>query len=235
MKKIILATLFTAIVGNIAFGQGEVVLANSSTSTTKIFTNNISNGQSTGQSGFAMPGSATAGYTFVLFVNTATNATGGVPSGLSSSATPWTGAGGWQLASFGGNGGDYAINGSLSGRIQGVDNGGSFAQIAGFGVGINANLELVGWNTAIGGSTLTSFTTAYNGQTAGLIYGYSGVANITLGDNGATVVNTGLFVAPSSGGITGFTLAPIAAAPEPSTMALAALGGASLLLFRRRK
>jgi hypothetical protein len=235
MKKLLLGILATVIVGNVAFAQGQLIIANTSSAGSKIFTNGVNGGQAPTQVGALMPGNATALYTFALFVNSTTNAVGTVPSALAPSLTPWTGAGGWSFASFGGNGGDYALNGALPGRIAGVDNAGAFASIAGFGVGINANVELIGWNNAVGGSTLATFMAAYTARTAGLYYGYSGVGNITLGDNGANIVNSFLFGSLANGQIGGFSMAPPIAVPEPGTMALVALGSASLLLFRRKK
>jgi hypothetical protein len=235
MKKIVLSILATVMVGNVAFSQGQLMLQNSSGGTTKIYTTDTVNGQSTGQIGSLIAGNATTLYTFALFVSSTVNASGGVPSALSPAATPWT-ASGWYFT------GDYANNTALAGRILGADNGGSYAAIAAGTVsgvslvaGVNANVELIGWNTAIGGTTLSSFETAYNNHVAGLYYGYSGVANNTLGDSGATVNNSSIFVSPSLGGITGFTLAPVAPVPEPCTMALLGLGGLSLLAIRRRK
>ena len=58
---------------------------------------------------------------------------------------------------------------------------------------------------------------------------------LTAGD-GAGVSTPSLFgtTSPFSPGFTLGLVAPVAAVPEPGTMALAALGGASLLLFRRK-
>jgi hypothetical protein len=228
MKKILLGILTIVTAANYASAQGEVQLQNTSTSTSKIFTNGVAGGQSTVQVGAVAPGNATMLFTFALFVSTTTNAVGSTPSAVAPSTTPFSSAS-WNFTS------DYATNTALTGRIAGVDNGLGYEVINGLAAGINANLELIGWNTAVGGSTLASFMAAYNSQAAGLFYGYSGVANITLGDNGANYLNSYPFISPSSGGITGFTLAPLLTVPEPGTMALAALSGASLLLFRRRK
>jgi hypothetical protein len=232
MKKLILGLLATALVGNYAFAQGQLQLQNSSSAPSKIYATSTANGQSTSQVGSVIAGNATTLYTFALFVSSTVNSVGSVASTLTPSMTPWS-ASGWYFT------GDYAANTIFSGRIQGVDNNGTYAAIAAGTVpgvslvaGVNANVELIGWNTAIGGTTLSSFETAYNSGAAGLYYGYSMVGNITLGDDGATVNNTPIF--GGSGGITGFTLAPVMI-PEPCTMALLGLGGLSLLVIRRRK
>jgi len=235
MKKIMFGIVASVIVGNVAFGQGQVNFVNTSSTAQKIFLSGTVGGQTTTQVGAQLPGSATTSYTFALFVNTALNGTAGVPSTLTPSATPWTGAGGWNSAN---GGGEYALNTALTGRLLGVDNAAGTVTLTGYAVGANANFEVIGWNTAVGGSTVTSFVNAYNQDSGSLVWGYSGVANITLGDNGVTLANLGLFGAASGGGMSGFTLAPeaIVATPEPSSLALAGLGGFGMLMaFRRKK
>jgi hypothetical protein len=226
-------------VASYSFGQGQIQFYNSSSAATKMWVTTTINAQSTAQvtTGNAlMAGSATTSYTFLLFVNSTTNSGVASPN-VSGTATPWSTAG-WAAT------GDYGLNGALGGRFTGVDNGGSYEVIPSglfaninLVAGIYGNFEIIAWNTAVGGANLGTFETAYNtSQTSniGLVFGYSGVANVELGDNGATIPNSNPFGA-ATGQITGFTLAPVAPIPEPSTMLLAGLGGLSLLLIRRRK
>ena len=105
---------------------------------------------------------------------------------------------------------------------------------------------IVGWSANEGANWLTVSNELYNGTlltTAGswfgvsaLAYNYAGV----LGGSPAPVTVWGTSAVTGlagSGGLTGIVLNPVTVVgvPEPSTMALAGLGGASLLLFRRRK
>lgn len=92
--------------------------------------------------------------------------------------------------------------------------------VAGSVVGNNA-IYLVAWSSAYADPTAAAAANAAVGWSK--VFTYSAVASIGT---------PGTFAAA---GYTPFGVNSIAATPEPSTMALAALGGASLLLFRRRK
>lgn len=234
MKKVILGAIAIVALSNYSFAQGEVQINNTSTAGTKIFVNAVNGGQSAGQSGSLLTG-ASGAYTFELFYNTQANPAAGTPN-VADSATPWLTAG-WVDAGAA----DQGLNTGTSGRINDAGNIGFVVlpTSASTAVGVQANLELIGWNTAIGGSTLSSFETAYTAALATqstLQYGYSAVANILLGNNSAP--GNSNFFAPGSGGVSGFTLGqvtPVAPTPEPATMALAGLGGLSLLALRRKK
>lgn len=107
--------------------------------------------------------------------------------------------------------------------------------VQGLSAGTTANFVVLAWSSNIG-STLASFESwlASPNLVAGQTYyiGESAVGSQTAG-NGGSIPNPGLFGTVSPG-ISGFTLG-LVTVPEPGTMALAALGGASLLLFRRKK
>jgi len=101
-------------------------------------------------------------------------------------------------------------------------------QVQGLSSGVSYSLIAVGWNASSSGiSALTGAT--YTAIGWGNMISY--LTGSSLSDpNGQTTFN--------GDGLVKFGVAPLAAGgpvPEPSTMALAALGGASLLLFRRRK
>ena len=107
-------------------------------------------------------------------------------------------------------------------------------------VGVNENWVLVAWTTSLG--TWSDIQTALqNGNANNLTgSGYLGWSTIGNGAAGAASPAPALIIEGSPSPIIpgGFTLLGVSAAapvPEPSTLALAALGGASLLLFRRRK
>jgi hypothetical protein len=230
MKKTIF--VLTAIIGLTlqSFGQGQLVFANGSTS--KVFTNSTASSTS----GIGVNISGAGNYIFALFYNAVTNSSS--TAGVSASATPWN-SGGWSMA----DGSGYATNTGSAGRISGVVNP-LYTSISALAPGIFPNLEIIGWNTEGGTiNTLSDFETAYAaalaqnvGVFSGLYYGYSSVGSIQLG-NGTAPLNSNL-MGISTGQIGAFTLGQVLGVtptPEPGTMALAALGGASLLLFRRRK
>lgn len=122
-----------------------------------------------------------------------------------------------------------ATNTSTAGRFSASSpNADSSTTIPTIAAGNTAQFVVVGWSASLG-TTLAQLEADYNTGIGFL--GQSVVSGpISLG-NGGTLPTPALFggVAPS---IQGFTLASV---PEPATMALAAIGGASLLLFRRRK
>lgn len=127
-----------------------------------------------------------------------------------------------------------AANSATAGRFlplsPNADGSTTIPTVAG---GTTAQFLVVGWSANLGSTLLDARNAFTAGQTAGFI-GQSVISGpISLG-NGGSLPTPALFggVAPS---IQGFTLGSIVAVPEPGTLALAALGGASLLMFRRKK
>jgi hypothetical protein len=179
--------------------QGEVNFGNLLYTPSRIWTNNVPNGWTPDLSG--TNAGTTAGwisgprgtYMFALFSapTTVTTVEGG---------TPWTDAN-WAFT------GNYATNAVPFGRIIGNYNPDNSVTIPGYAPGSSASLVVIGWNTAVGGSTLTSFETAWNQHAAGLYYGCSSVANIQLG-NGDSIPDVTIFGA-STGQIEGFVMAPV--------------------------
>jgi len=228
MKKLILIGLTTGFVALNSFGQGQLFIGN--TSTSKISTNGVT--ATVGMTGGSvMPGNSSppgTAYEFAAYaywtgsLNTSTNS--GTTAGVAGVLTPWANSS-WELVGYG-------TNTTGSGRLGDTGVLG-YETVANIPVGVYATIELIGWNVAVGGSDISAFTTAYNANTAGLLFGASLAGSILLG-NGTVPPNTTI-LGTGAGNIAGFTLGTVAAVPEPSTMALAALGGASLLLFRRRK
>ena len=235
MKKITLIALaISALTVQQSFGQGQIVFANSATAGSKIYTNTAA---STSQGGTLISGAGS--YTFALFAyytgSASTSTNSSTTPAASLSTTPWNN-GSWELVG-------YATNSATVGRIIAEDGGAGYLAVPNLGSGYYASMEIIGWNTAVGGSTVTSFNTAFNqalalstGTASSLLFGYSNVGSLLLG-NGTLPLNSNV-LGGAAGNIGGFTLGTVigtAPVPEPSTMALAALGGASLLLFRRRK
>lgn len=126
--------------------------------------------------------------------------------------------------------GVIATNLASAGRI----NGGNGIAVSGAPLGGTGAVLVRGWSANLG-ATYAEALIAYNLGLGGFL-GSSAVAPNFLwgGDGGAGPVPA----SPVFGGVSGIqsgvqlTYAPV---PEPSSMVLAGLGAASLLLFRRRK
>jgi len=209
MKKLL---TLAALLGTAAmsFGQGYVNFQNLSTS--RVSTN-----------GTLMAAAPVGTWYYALLVATSTQNT------ISADYA------GWQLAAMG-------TNTALAGRLTGnnADNNGA-VQIPGFGTSATADFAVVGWSSNIG-SDWNSFRAFWNNGShdTGAAAGSSGWA-------GTSVVAQDIALAPflgpynsmfgpaSAGAIPGFNLSFVAAVPEPSTIALAGLGAAALVIFRRRK
>ena len=105
------------------------------------------------------------------------------------------------------------------------------------------NFLLVGWSASVGTNwAQVSAELTANSWIANGFFGVSALGNsyAGAGPNSLSAVSIFGVTANAPGGLAnGITLFSVTAGggpvPEPSTMALAALGGASLLLFRRRK
>lgn len=108
--------------------------------------------------------------------------------------------------------------GFLTGTGAGLFLGGTVT-VAGTPAGSVAHLQVDIWNTAFGSTFAAASASAQNNAWA-----QSPILNITL---------TGAPSPPAS--LTGITSMSLNAVPEPSSLALAGLGAAALLVFRRRK
>jgi len=106
--------------------------------------------------------------------------------------------------------------------------------------GATVNTVLVGWSSNLGSSWATvenelanwsadGIANAYFGTS--IVGSYTGVASPGPGNPIFGAVNSGLIANPSSSPMQ----IDLLQVPEPGTMALAALGGASMLLFCRKK
>ena len=221
MKKTIIA-LAVAVTAISSFAQGHVNFVNGST--TRVSTNSTVNylGSSlvNGTVGTA-PGSsaAPAGYLYALLAQSYT-------SGPTVSATLGNVlSGGWTFTGL------LGTNALAAGSINGVADATSTAGLA---LASGNQFVIVGWSaTLLGLNSWSAFSTALLNATF-TNGGYVGISSVGTG-TGIASPPQALFI--GTGITTGFTLfsTTVSAVPEPGTMALAALGGASLLLFRRKK
>ena len=221
MKKLILAAFALTTAASV-FAQGTVA-----------FNNNVAG---TVRTHIYMP--LTTAPTFSQIGNGTSDTTAG--------ATSWAGfslmgsggllppyAPGTTLASLIGAPGSGAAEGSLTpGNVTTTFRTGlgagfiaattaTFAQV---GLDSPATLEMVAWDNASG--LYPTWTQAFPAWTKGLIAaGEGGRFNATLGGTGAN---------PNIVGSQSFNLYFAVAVPEPSTFALAGLGLAALVAFRRR-
>jgi len=120
--------------------------------------------------------------------------------------------------------GAYGTNQSPAGRFT----GGNGVAVTGWGAGVTMQYEIAGWSASLGATFNPAWLTqAPDG------FGLSAVGTGAAG--GATsagvLPNYNLF--GGTGLTSGFTI--VTTVPEPTSMALAGLGAAALLIFRRRK
>jgi hypothetical protein len=200
-----LTTLALLAVAAASFAQGIVNFGNSST--TLISANGVS-----------MPGSATSTFYFAIFM---------APSGTVTADFQTIPTGGFTDAAWGNALYTTVNHASAAGRLATTA---AAAQIPGFAGGSTADFIVRGWS-ANAGATYAEALASYGAGLQGALFGTSRIGNNIVLSDGAGIPVTTLF---GVGGnqIGGFNLVPV---PEPSSMALAGLGAASLLIFRRRK
>jgi len=113
--------------------------------------------------------------------------------------------------------------------------GGNGVAVTGWAPGATMFYEIAAWDVATGGASFKSAWVNANGTAAssGLpsLFGLSAIASGAAGGGPNALPPLPLF-GGASGLTSGFTLQGV---PEPTSMALAGLGAAALLIFRRRK
>jgi len=221
MKKIIaLSLVAVSLAATSSFGQGYF---------------QFTSGKSQAYDGFTTAGvSALSTSVNVSFLWAAASTTPHIASLLTS--TPKTGSSTTQEAYSVATAWSTILDGQFTVAVNSGTSATVVAPTSGTGV-INYNSGLsFGVTGTTAGTTYTiyeiswptTYATPAAAQTAGAAVGWSAPAQYTTVNSiGTANLTAGLF--PSFGT---FVPAPI---PEPATMALAAIGGASLLLFRRRK
>jgi len=224
MKKVLTTIALAAVVASSSYAQGLVFFSNQNN--TKISTNSAPNGA---QSGTATGASS---YYYALFYSTTLTAVGGSSAAVSGTNGAYAfNTAGWSDSTLigtnsGATSGRFASSTADSGNNSAVNN------LAGVTA---AQFVIVGWSANIG-NTVASLVAWYNAGNPN-VTGWVGESAVT---GAITTGNGGTQVTPATMGISapqtpGFGLGEVIGAPEPGTMALAAIGGASLLLFRRKK
>jgi hypothetical protein len=246
MKKTLITTLALAALVASSYGQGFVLFSNGGRLVT---VNSSPGGASTG----SMPIAPTTGanFYFALYYSAAATTVNGSSAAVLPGATPLTvgsyvfSDANWTfdnpVGTTGYLGPAYATNSQAVGKFAStvMDVNNSVQTLLPFTTA--AQFVVLGWSGLSNG--VTPITTV--GQLAGwynsgsvMSGGYIGetiVSGAILPSLGGASPAAALFGAVGGGLLNAFTLGQISTIPEPTTLALAGLGGLSLLLFRRRK
>jgi len=222
MKKLAIILSLAAVAAT-SYGQGYVTVAGTeqnSTNTT-LLTSGYTGGSANGSGTFGAIGGTGTGQAYLVALLTTT---------ASSPSTAFYGnanaVGAWT------NTGTLGANNTFAGRLTiGSDYATSQGAAA---VGTTQDWLLLAWS-ANEGSLATVLANLANGG-GWAAAGYVGWSVIGTGAAGAAPSALPLTIEGTASPIitTGFTLDTVPV-PEPATMALAAISGASLLLFRRKK
>lgn len=164
--------------------------------------------------GVAMPGSGTAAFNFAVFL--APSGTVGASGSSALFTDPL-----WQSAAA------YNVNGATAGRLV------SAQKDVGQAIGSIQDFLVRGWSANAGATWAEALAFWNNGSPSqNMFIGTSTIGNDILLGGGTTPIST-LFGAGANQ-VTAFNMGLVTAIPEPTSMVLAGLGAASLLLFRRR-
>jgi hypothetical protein len=240
MKKNILTIMALTVIVTSGISQGLVNFSGGTSAATRMSTNSVVGGQSTG-----LTTGGPSLYYFALFASSSQSSINGSTNGVSGLSGNYvfnnpgggTASTGWILVGIATNNSsagrfNAGSQGTTSGGQGGLNSDGSLT-VQGINGAANANFVTVGWLSTGIGTTLASLVSWYNAGAQGGWVGQSAIATgLLLGDGGNTATPNPFGTAPGQVGGILLGLTPV---PEPGTMALAALSGASLLLFRRRK
>jgi len=240
MKKLLTIAAFVGAV-TLSYGQGQVNFSAGSTAASRPSTNSVSGGAITGQQGAWASGYQ---YYYALFVADSTITSAGTAS--STGALDPTLTAGWSVVSWnagnpaGATGIAYATN-TTAGRFTGNPTSDDVF-VAGRAGGSQASFIVVGWSSQVAGQDWIAAkswidSVILTGSAPGGISGWTGASgvatSVTLGSGGLTT--PGNIFGSSPGQVNTPMFLQLQPVPEPSTFALAGLGAAALLIFRRRK
>lgn len=227
MKKLIITVSVVAAVFT-CFGQGYVDFRNNTGQ--NVSTNNTVDiyGNPTALTGSGLTfGNATApqGYYYVLLMQPYLGGPTNNPTASTLLSGGWlfVGIGATNVTNPGRLGGGAAAL-TLNNDPAGVTN--QFV-VAGWSSNIATN-GLAGWMTVSNELSLGSWTTLNN------LPGYFGISQVGTGIGSSSSASPELLFGGATGIQTGWNL-DLVPVPEPGSLALAGIGGLSLLLFRRRR
>jgi len=222
MKKTLTLLAVFAIGASVTYGQGLITILNT---TVVAYTNGVVSGKASG----------TGAFNFEVLCSSDSTLAGTTANqiyGSSSAFALWT-----DTTVSGANG--YGLNaGHITPGANQAATGWAAAQSSSV-LSAPDSYIIVGWSAAYGNWATVSSEISAGSLAVGGFFGVTAAGYQSAGGNGYSAVAlwgnpTGI----SGGGLTGsanqIVMNSVVSAPEPGTMALAALGGASLLLFRRR-
>jgi len=244
MKKLVLTTLAIAGISGAAFAQGYVQWSTGPT-TQIIGATNSTTYNSYATLGAGAPAtaglapmstgvtttSATLVYYYELLYST-TEAT--APTSMTDLNNNWTATGLFQE------------NSASNGRMAPIGTSGATEEVDPSYAGGTIYLMIVGWSADLGTTFGTSstgvdgilsswITQAANFNTTASYFGLGTVGTFAALDQNGTIAGTSIYPSLLNPAASPLTMNELITTPEPGVMALSALGGASLLLFRRRK
>jgi hypothetical protein len=223
MKKSLVTIGLASIVALSSYAQGFVIF---SSSTQNMLTNNTGNIVSQATASGKVQGAGN--YYFALFYST-TVGSGAAISGGALSQYAFNDTADWTMVTQ-----SYGANTATAGRFAAIaPNADNTTTVNGLAGGANANFLVVGWSANLGTNIASMELALVTPGTAGYL-GQSVVSGVETAGNGTSIPAPSLFGA-SAPSIQAFTLgSEYVPTPEPGTLALAALGGASLFAFRRK-
>jgi hypothetical protein len=236
MKKLVLTSVCALATAGAAFAQGNLYWSSINFASMTAQTNSTTHssftggGSAVGGSIGAAGGSSVSGANFYyeLLYSAYSGTQAAVPTTLAALGT-------WSDAGLG------ATNANTAGRLQ-VINPNAGAQVP-WSPGTTDSIMLAGWSANLGTTWAAVIATLNSQSLLGAVAGnaFFGLSNTGYTTTLSTSTSPGAIVFganPTAQGVpiqSLLTQLYLVQVPEPTTLALAALGGASLLLFRRKK